>query len=226
MSRKKDQKYKKDQTRDPAEATEGEVSDRNELADAAFEGEPEETGPIPEAVEPNSGEAFSITPEEAARLARERDEYYDRLLRTQADFDNYRKRVQKDQANLLKYGAERAVAELLPVVDNLERAVESARTHGDSNSQLREGVDMILGQFRDVLEKLGLRPIESVGHPFDPNKHDALLRVYAPNEPEGSIVDEIRKGYYLHDKVLRPAQVTVGTHEHVHEDGGSSGGDE
>ena len=166
----------------------------------------------PGEVEAGAEEALSPE-EEIAKLAREKEEQYDRLLRVQADFDNYRKRVQKEQANLLRYGAENALREILPVIDNIELAVESARTHDNSGSQLREGVDMILSQFFSALDKLGVKPIETVDHPFDPNKHDALLRVHAPEVDDGSVVSEIRKGYYLHDKVLRPAQVTVGTHE-------------
>lgn len=174
----------------------------------------------PEVGERETSEEMSLSPDEVAGLIKEKEEQYDRLLRTQADFDNYRKRVQKEQANLLRYGAENALREILPVVDNMERAVDSARAHEDSNSQLREGVELILAQFVDILKKLGVTPIETVGHPFDPNKHDALLRIHAPDESEGAVVEEIRKGYYLHDKVLRPAQVTVGTNESVHEDNG------
>ncbi len=174
-----------------------------------------ETGEQSEAVETVEAETAPPLAEDVAKLVQEKEEYYDRLLRTQADFDNYRKRVQREQANLLRYGAENALHEILPVVDNLERAVDSARKHEESNSQLREGVELILTQFNDALGKLGVRPIETVGHPFDPNKHDALIRVHAPDVSEGAVVDEIRKGYYLHDKVLRPAQVTVGTHEPV-----------
>jgi len=161
-------------------------------------GEPEET----EAAEP---EEEAPSPEELARLVQEKEEQHDRLLRIQADFDNYRKRVQREQASLLRYGAENALREVLPIVDAIELAVDSARTHDNSNSQLREGIEMILSQFFNVLEKLGVNP----------NKHDALLRVHAPDAEEGAVVGEIRKGYYLHDKVLRPAQVTVGTHEQV-----------
>jgi molecular chaperone GrpE len=164
-----------------------------------------------------STEKVSLSPDEIAALIKEKEEHYDRLLRTQADFDNYRKRVQKEQANLLRYGAENALVEILPVVDNIERAVSSAREHGESNAQLREGVELILNQFLDVLKKLGVTPIETVGHPFDPNKHDALLRVHAPDAEDGTVIEEVRKGYYLHDKVLRPAQVTVGTNESVEE---------
>lgn len=153
--------------------------------------------------------------EEIARLVQEKEEQHDRLLRVQADFDNYRKRIQKEQANLLKYGAENALREILPVIDHIELAVDSACAHDNSDSQLREGVEMILSQFFNVLEKMGVRPIETVDHPFDPNKHDAMLRVHAPDAEEGAVMSEIRKGYYLHDKVLRPAQVTVGTREQM-----------
>jgi molecular chaperone GrpE len=178
------------------------------LKDETPEGKPAEEpeqGAKPAATEP-------ISPEEVAKLVREKEECYDRLLRTQADFDNYRKRIQKEQANLLRYGSENALREILPVVDNLELAVGSARAHGQKDSHI-EGLELILAQMRDALDRLGVKPIESIGEPFDPNKHDALIRVYAPDAPEGVVVDEIRKGYYLYDKVLRPAQVTVGTRE-------------
>lgn len=175
----------------------------------------EEAPQVSDANEPAVIEPFSLTPEEVGKIVREKEEFYDRMLRTQADFDNYRKRVQKEQANLIRYGAENALREILPVVDNLERAVDSARKHEDSNKKLREGIELILAQMHDAVSRLGVRPIESVGEPFDPNKHDALIRVHAPDVPEGVVVEEIRKGYYLHDKVLRPAQVTVGTHDQV-----------
>ena len=164
----------------------------------------------------SEGEADSIPEtreEEIARLIQEKQEQRERLLRAQADFDNYRKRVQKEQGNLLRYGSEAALREILPVIDNLELAVDSARTHDSSNSQLREGIEMVLSQFKSALERLGVRPIETVEHPFDPNKHEALMRVDAPEEQDGAVINEIRKGYYLHDKVIRPAQVTVGAYE-------------
>jgi len=177
-----------------------------------------------------SEEAIELSPEEAAKLVRElvreKEEQHERLLRIQADFDNYRKRTQKEQANLLRYGAENALREILPVIDNIELAVDSARTHDNSNSQLREGVEMILNQFFSALERLGVKPIETVDQPFDHNKHDALLRVHAPDAQEDTVVSEIRKGYYLHDKVLRPAQVTVGTRERVDASPADSGASE
>ena len=176
----------------------------------------ESGGNEPDMLEAEDGGADVRLDEEIAKLIQEKQEQYERLLRTQADFDNYRKRVQKEQANLLRYGSESALREILPIIDNIELAVDSARSHDNSESQLREGVEMILSQFFNTLEKLGVKPIETVKHPFDPNKHDALLRVYAPEAEENAVVEEIRKGYYLHDKVLRPAQVTVGTREQEH----------
>jgi molecular chaperone GrpE len=160
------------------------------------------------------GEGADLTPdEEIAKLIQEKQEQYERLLRVQADFDNYRKRVQKERADLLRYGSENALREVLPIIDNIELAVDAAKSHDNSDSHLREGIEMILSQFFTTLEKLGVKPIETVEHPFDPNKHDALLRVYAPEAEEDAVVSEVRKGYYLHDKVLRAAQVTVGTRE-------------
>jgi molecular chaperone GrpE len=181
------------------------------------EGREEETVQKPEELESESGlsKAAILTPEEAEKIVQEKDECYDRLLRTAADFDNYRKRVQKEQANLIRYGAENALREMLPVIDNLQRAVESAKKHIESNAHIQEGIQLILAQMEESLSRLGVKPIETVGRPFDPNKHDALIRVYAPDVPEGVVVEEIRKGYYLHDKVLRPAQVTVATRERI-----------
>ena len=178
-------------------------------------GEREEDGTDAETEAPKTeGEGADVTPdEEIAKLIQEKQEQYERLLRVQADFDNYRKRVQKEHANLLRYGSENALRAILPIIDNIALAFDSAQSHDNSDSQLRKGIEMILSQFFNTLEKLGVKPIETVEHPFDPNKHDALLRVYAPEAEENAVVEEIRKGYYLHDKVLRAAQVTVGTRE-------------
>ena len=178
-----------------------------EIEDQADEsGSEGEDGPV--------SESSPKTPEEEiAKLTQEKQGQHERLLRAQADFDNYRKRVQKEQANLLRYGSESALREILPVIDNMELAVDSARTHDNSNSQLREGIELVLSQFKSALERLGVKPIETLEHQFDPNKHEALMRVDAPEAQDGTVISEIRKGYYLHDKVIRPAQVTVGAYK-------------
>ena len=191
-----------------AEIDELQTEEGAEAGDESKELEGEEAHPL----EVGIAEELVLSPEEVAKVIKEKEDYYDRLLRTQADFDNYRKRVQKEQLSLFKYGAENALREILPVLDNMERALDSARKHGETNSHI-EGLQLIVSQFLDVLGKLGVKPIETIGHPFDPNKHDALLRVHKHDLPEGTVVDEVRKGYYLFDKVLRPAQVTVSTHE-------------
>ncbi|HBW37611.1 nucleotide exchange factor GrpE [Desulfosporosinus sp. BICA1-9] len=136
------------------------------------------------------------------------DEHYDHLLRMQADFDNYRKRTQKEKTEIIKYASERVVGELLPVLDNFERAVSAAQINPDF-AAFSQGVEMILRQLQTALSKEGLKAIEAVGQPFDPNLHDAVLRVESEEHPENTVVDELQKGYYLKEKVLRPSMVKV-----------------
>jgi len=136
------------------------------------------------------------------------DEHYDRLLRLQAEFDNYRKRTQKEKTDIIKFASERLVAELLPVLDNFERAASSAQLNPDFNA-FSQGVDMIFRQLQTALNKEGLKAIEATGQPFDPNLHDAVLRVESDEHPENTVVEELQKGYYLKEKVLRPSMVKV-----------------
>ncbi|EHQ91722.1 nucleotide exchange factor GrpE [Desulfosporosinus youngiae] len=136
------------------------------------------------------------------------DEHYNHALRLQAEFDNYRKRTQKEKAEIIKHASERLVAELLPVLDNFERAASSAQSNPDINA-FAQGVDMIFRQLQTVLNKEGLTAIEALGQPFDPNLHDAVLRVESDEHPENTVVEELQKGYYLKEKVLRPSMVKV-----------------
>ena len=134
-------------------------------------------------------------------------EYYDQLLRLQADFDNYRKRTQKEKTELVKYASEQLVGELLPVLDNFERATSSAQT--SDMAAFAQGVEMILRQLQTTLSKVGLKAMESVGQPFDPNLHEAVLRIDSDEHPENTVVEELQKGYFLKEKVLRPSMVKV-----------------
>ena len=136
------------------------------------------------------------------------DEHYDQLLRLQADFDNFRKRTQKEKTELIKYASERLVSELLPVLDNFERATSSAQCNADFTA-FSQGVEMILRQLQTALGKEGLKAMEAVGQPFDPNLHDAVLRVESDEHPENTVVEELQKGYFLNEKVLRPCMVKV-----------------
>jgi molecular chaperone GrpE len=138
-------------------------------------------------------------------LAAERDEYLNDLKRVAAEFENYRKRAARDQAGLALRANERLVKELLPVLDDLGRALQAAEEHEEA--KLEEGVRLVYRQLSELLRKEGLAEIETDGK-FDPHVHEALLT--QPSEaPEGSVIDVVQKGYLLGDRVLRPARVVV-----------------
>jgi molecular chaperone GrpE len=138
-------------------------------------------------------------------LAAERDEYLDQLKRIAAEFENYRKRTARDQAEFTLRANERLVKELLPVLDDLGRALEAAEKHEEA--KLEDGVRLVHRQLAELLRKEGLAEIETDGK-FDPHVHEALLT--QPSEaPEGSVIDVVQKGYKLGDRILRPARVVV-----------------
>ena len=143
--------------------------------------------------------------EEARALRKERDDLLDTLQRLQAEFDNYRKRAARDQQSLVARAHERLVKELVPVVDDLERALEAAEAHEEA--KLEEGVALVARSLGDILRKEGLEEIPTEGK-FDPHVHEALLSQPAEAE-EGSIIEVIQKGYRLGDRVIRPARVVI-----------------
>lgn len=136
------------------------------------------------------------------------NEYFTHLQRLQADFDNHRKRTQKEKEETVKYAAERIVEAMLPILDNFERAINSTRANQDFNA-FSQGVEMIFKQMQNTLAKEGLTAIEAVGQTFDPNLHEAVLQVDSEDYPENTVVEELQKGYYLKEKVLRPSMVKV-----------------
>jgi molecular chaperone GrpE len=136
------------------------------------------------------------------------NEYFNHLQRLQAEFDNYRKRTQKEKEDTIKYAAERIVEAMLPILDNFERAVHSTKTNQDFTA-FSQGVEMIFKQMHNTLAKEGLVAIEAVGQTFDPKLHDAVLQVDSEEHPENTVVEELQKGYYLKEKVLRPSMVKV-----------------
>ena len=143
--------------------------------------------------------------ERLAALEAERDEHLDDLKRVAADFENYRKRVARDQESLVARAHERLVRELLPVLDDLERALEAAREH--ETLSVEEGVRLVHAELAAALEREGLAEIETNGR-FDPHVHEALLS--QPSEAEeGSVLEVVQKGYRLGDRVVRPARVVV-----------------
>jgi molecular chaperone GrpE len=138
-------------------------------------------------------------------LQRERDGLQDRLLRTVAEFDNYRKRVDRERRELSEYAAADVLGELLPIVDNLERALRAA---GDGGG-FRKGVEMIHKQMLDVLRKRGVTPIEAVGADFDPRFHQAVIHEASDAHREGEVMEELQRGYMIGQRLLRPAMVKV-----------------
>ena len=150
----------------------------------------------------------SVSEQQPQSLEEEIKAVQDRHLRLAAEFENYKKRVQKDQTEYKKYANERLLRELLPVLDNLQRALQHAQQSGGANG-LIEGVELTCKQYLEALSRFGVRPIPSVGQPFDPAVHQAVATVDPKGQAPNTIVEEYEKGYYLHDRVLRPAMVTV-----------------
>jgi molecular chaperone GrpE len=160
-----------------------------------------EPGTVPEGTVPGGGLEQRIE-----ELERERDEYLDSLQRLKAEFDNYRKRVTREQESLVTHAHERLVKELLPVLDDLERALEAASEHEEA--ELEEGVRLVHRSLLGLLAREGLAEIETDG-PFDPHVHEALLAQPAEEAEPGSVLQVLQKGYRLGDRVLRPARVVV-----------------
>ena len=153
-------------------------------------------------------------PSELELVTRERDEYLDALQRTAAEFDNYRKRVQRDRESLVALAGERLVRELLPVLDDLERALQAAEEHEEA--KLEEGVRLVHRSLAEALRREGLEEIATDGR-FDPHVHEALLS--QPSEAdEGSVIDVVQRGYKLGERVVRPARVVVAAPPPAHEE--------
>ncbi len=142
-------------------------------------------------------------------LEKEARENYDRYVRVSAEFENYKKRMAREIADFRKYANESLIKELLPVVDNLERALEACEADGAANDQLTEGVAMTLRGIMKVLEKFVVKPIDSLGKPFDPGIHQAVMQREHNDKPENTVVEELQRGYTMHDRLLRPAMVVV-----------------
>jgi len=140
----------------------------------------------------------------------ESKELNDKYLRLAAEFDNYKRLAQRDQRDQIRFGNEQLLRELLPVVDNLERAVKASR-NGGSPDVLIQGVDLTLKQLTGALTRFHVIPVETVGQPFDPATHQAVTSVASEKVPEQHVVDEFQRGYRLHDRILRAAMVSVST---------------
>jgi molecular chaperone GrpE len=158
--------------------------------------------PTPDTVESASAVA------DADELQKQRDDYYDRLLRKTAEFDNYRKRVERDRQSMTDAVTTDVVRDLLPLVDDLERALK-ADTGADGAEAYRKGVELIHRQLLEILRKRGVQAIEALGADFDPHVHQAIAHEPAEGRREGEVIEEFGRGYTLNDKLIRPSIVKV-----------------
>ncbi len=147
-------------------------------------------------------------------LKAERDQLFDRLARLQAEFDNSRKREAKERADFRDYSTGNVVEQFLPVLDNFQLALKSS----GSAEQLRAGVELIVKQMEEALRSLGVQPVESVGTQFDPRVHEALEAVETAEAPDQQVLEEVRRGYRIRERLLRPALVRIAHNSQQHHD--------
>jgi molecular chaperone GrpE len=154
-----------------------------------------------------------VTPEQLSELkerAVKADENWERLLRTTADFDNFKKRAAREKQEAIKYANEGLLQKLIPVLEHLDMALASAQATGpEAGQSLQAGVSMICQQFKGVLTESGLEEVDAIGKVFDPHQHEALSQQETKEVPEGQVVQQLRKGYKFRDRLLRPAGVVV-----------------
>jgi molecular chaperone GrpE len=132
----------------------------------------------------------------------------DRYLRLAAEFENYKRLAQRDQRDQAKFANEILLKDLIPIVDNLQRAVDFSKSSAGSD-QLTQGVQLTLKKFLETLSKFGVKQVSSVGEPFDPTRHEAVAKIESGEQPENTVLQEHQPGYLLHDRIVRPAMVTV-----------------
>ena len=168
----------------------------------------------PEAVEPKSGQAgtnlqpASPDQDEDESLQADLDRFRDLALRSQADFENYKKRAAREKEEAIKYANSALLERLIPIVDNFELGLEAASGNGE-NSPVFFGISMVLKQLMDFLTENGLQPIDATGQKFDPNLHEAIAHEPSDEVPEGVVIRQTRRGYRMKDRLLRPSSVVV-----------------
>ena len=173
------------------------------------------TAPAPEGQTPATPENAdaALSPEAIAELqtlAAKGREHWEMLLRTTADFDNFKKRAARERQDAVKFANESLLQKLIPILDTFDMALSAAANAKEGTAQsLQTGVSMILSQFRSVLTEAGLEEIDATGKPFDPNFHEAVSQQESADVAEGHVLQQLRRGYKLKDRLLRPATVIV-----------------
>jgi molecular chaperone GrpE len=180
--------------------------------------EPKETGDKDEVFENShlkkekkeaAGDPVKEIQEELEIAKQEAKENFDRFLRVSAEFENYKKRSAREMDDFRKFANQSLIKEILAVVDNLERALNSTNNHESSDQCMADGVNLTLKDILKILKNFNVKSIESVGQPFDPNFHQAMMQEETDSYPEKTVISELQKGYMIHDRLLRPAMVVV-----------------
>jgi molecular chaperone GrpE len=181
---------------------------KTDIHNARTEAEAEGAGEPLVQIEPGT-----VTPEQLEELkerAAKSDEHWERLLRTTADFDNFKKRAAREKQDAIRYANEGLLEKLVPVLDNFDAALSAAQSSSADGAQsLQTGVAMIFQQLKKVLTESGLEEVDATGQTFDPNLHEAVSQQESADVPEGAVLQQLRKGYKLRDRLLRPATVVV-----------------
>ena len=177
-----------------------ETSDKDRVSEKSNSGEE-----IKEAC----GDQLNEIQAELETAKQEAKETYDRFLRVSAEFENYKKRSAREMDDLRKYANQSLIVEMLAVVDNLERALNSSNGNSSNDKCMADGVNLTLKEILKVFEKFNVKPIESIGQPFDPNFHQAMMQEETDDYPENTVITELQKGYMIHDRLLRPSMVVV-----------------
>jgi molecular chaperone GrpE len=172
----------------------------------------QEASPTPDSAAPAAPEPQDAPEnlEELRAEAAQSKEHWDRLLRTTAEFENFRKRAAREKEEAIRYANQTLLERLLPVMDSFDMAVAAAQsTNAESAQSLKDGINLVLQQFRDALRLAGLEEIEAHGKPFDPNLHEAVSQLETAEVEDGHVAQQLRKGYLLRDRLVRPATVVV-----------------
>ena len=177
-----------------------ETSDKNRVSEKNNSGEEKKEA---------NGDQLKEIQAELETEKQEAKETYDRFLRVSAEFENYKKRSAREMDDLRKYANQALIVEMLAVVDNLERALNSSNGNSSNDKCMADGVNLTLREILKVFEKFNVKPIESIGQPFDPNFHQAMMQEETDDYPENTVITELQKGYMIHDRLLRPSMVVV-----------------
>jgi len=207
MSEEQTDEKIQDQSEERFEDQVEELFDFDEIIEEALQ-ESDAEGPNPPGSEHDSSPSGSPLPKDAAELSARVNDAEERVVRAKAELENFRRRMRREMDDQLKFANQGLITELLPVIDNVYRAI-SAASNDEASSGLLEGFRMVAQQLASTLKKFHCEPIKAAGEVFDPNKHEAISQMPSDELEKGRVLQAIQEGYMLHDRVIRPSQVII-----------------